>query len=463
MKAPVLVTLFFWALPFSQAQTQPSTTQYDIELQADVLAKQKVKAGRVYQRSFPTKRGQYGSLKIKLRNRISASSVLKASVPLLAATMHGLLKQQGVTPSVEGQRPASLIVPYLAGGALASGASYTLMPKRKKAYVELTYRSQAGTTLDRQRRWMNIGKATSISIKGLPDGWVDVSIAASPNQGLVVQEMNFVTSDRPIGGGSGTDPVTNSSGCDDPDGPRCDPDEGDSKFGITGGSGSDNNPYQLSEIIVLASGTGSTTDYGSFVYYYSGGSYGNTYYSSGYYQYDGTSSVGSSGSNGPGTNDPVYYDHAFHIVNMNNNGCFNYDMLHNGSQRDGKEYGALLTADGNLITLPNAANTLTNVTWSNLYYDGLGRIIVNVYQENGKWMVQLNDYSTHQSFSYEVSGMVHTHPVLPGYDTYNPSPDDINVMNNYPGLRQFIVTGTEDFEFNQSGKIPNSTLPYCGQ
>ncbi|OIN60340.1 hypothetical protein BLX24_05805 [Arsenicibacter rosenii] len=148
--------------------------------------------------------------------------------------------------------------------------------------------------------------------------------------------------------------------------------------------------------------------------------------------------------------------------------------MHEYSNRDSKEYGGLITTDGKLIILPNKENSLESVAWpaGNQWRDQQNRVLVTLFQEKGVWKVELYDWTLNNGQggileTLEVMGMVHTHPTGTSpynglsYDTFNPSQDDINIMSSFPGLRQYIITGTNDFEFNMNGPIEKSSLPNC--
>ena len=124
--------------------------------------------------------------------------------------------------------------------------------------------------------------------------------------------------------------------------------------------------------------------------------------------------------------------------------------------------------------MPTAGNTLTNVVWpgGNQWKDNQNRVLVSLFQEDGKWKVELYDWTINNGqggviAQYEVMGMLHTHPSGTNptnglqFDTYNPSQADMNFMSDFPGLRQYIIGPEYGFEFNMSGMITGSYPPHC--
>ena len=157
-------------------------------------------------------------------------------------------------------------------------------------------------------------------------------------------------------------------------------------------------------------------------------------------------------------------DHQYAIEPLN---CEAYNALNSYASSYGKEYGAVITTDNHLIILPAAGNAINKTDFGGVYQDEQGRTILTIYQENGNWYVQCNVYyydGTNQNTVYQISGMVHTHPIgtAPNgqpWDTYNPSGDDLNLLNSYPGLNQYISAPDKTFQFNSSGTVPNSSAP----
>ena len=188
MKGSLLFVFLFIFIQVSEAQTAHHDHGLSIDL--DELNSQRIKPGATYKQSFSVKADQAASLHIQLRNRLSVISVLKSSVPLVAATTYGFLQRRR-TSSPEQKQSQTDVAPYLAGGVIASSTSFALTPRGKRAYLELTYRNMVGVKLRTQGQWINIGKKTSVEIKSSEDGWVDVTVVAPDKRGLRIQQINF--------------------------------------------------------------------------------------------------------------------------------------------------------------------------------------------------------------------------------------------------------------------------------
>ncbi|QDK82886.1 hypothetical protein EXU85_31490 [Spirosoma sp. KCTC 42546] len=139
--------------------------------------------------------------------------------------------------------------------------------------------------------------------------------------------------------------------------------------------------------------------------------------------------------------------------------------LYTNSVSYGKEHVAVITKDGQLISLPSPKNTIEHVNWpgDGKYKDENGNTVAFIYQEDGKWHIMLDPTSSSKT-TYEISGMIHTHPTgqAPNggtFLTYQPS-DDVTVMNQYPGLDQYLLTDKGTLQYSNSKTIiPGASAP----
>ncbi|MEZ0485623.1 hypothetical protein [Fibrella aquatica] len=125
----------------------------------------------------------------------------------------------------------------------------------------------------------------------------------------------------------------------------------------------------------------------------------------------------------------------------------------------GKEAAAFVTTDGKVIILPMSENTETESATHNQYEDSEGHIIVNVYQEDGKWMVQLSDFSTSPGTStvHQLAYHVHTHPQNGNQNIPSPR-DKIFAGTGYPGLSKYIINNKKLVRYDENGTNVTANL-----
>lgn len=372
------------------------------------------------------------------------------------------------------------LAPYLAGGALASGASLALTPKRNKVYVELTYRSLAGIPSRTEGHWVNVRQPSIIDIHNPVDGWVDVTVAALPKQGLRIQQLTFVgQQSQPVQSNisqfheMSSTPPTNNTPADTtqtkpkksspPTGGAMPSKEAPPPGGDTGGGG-----IWLPEVTVVG--------------HYNGDEGGDTGQSWGGF-------VGGFQNADPslGGNDPNFYSGAMQSSNGNaysggqtsppDRNSFRDNAARRPSFCNGRndmwrwsygnnntyttvEFSGFILNDGSFIQLPwsrNAYNSCSYWTDGTYFDDGNAVYQYSVQVRNGQLVLLAQNKFNNYTKLIPIVGYVHTHPFTGpdqngvNYNIYNPTPKlnpGANDPNDYGdwqlahdyGIPGYIVT-----------------------
>lgn len=124
---------------------------------------------------------------------------------------------------------------------------------------------------------------------------------------------------------------------------------------------------------------------------------------------------------------------------------------------ESKEIVGFLTSSGQVIIAPSNGNTYDRGIVANAYDNENGNRILYLFQDNGTWKVELYN-SSGVAGTYDITGIVHTHPYPIGATTINnfPSdPYDLGVAASYPQLDHYILTTAGKIHYNQNGTISN--------
>ena len=198
MKRLLLGPLLFLLIQMSHAQS-PFIMGGSLD-ESNVSTSRKIKPGETYTQTFSIKKDQPAYLQVQLRSRLTGGNLVKIGLPLITGTVYGVLKHRSASRPDFNRMPSSA-KPFIIGGALASSASFALMPKDKKALIQLKYRDQVGQLIGTESQWVNLRKKTNISLKTDKEGTVEISISGRPKQGLTISRLsmhfNSVTSNDP--------------------------------------------------------------------------------------------------------------------------------------------------------------------------------------------------------------------------------------------------------------------------
>gem|GEM_PF-6171890 len=266
--------------------------------QAQITAEQPVErlqllANQPQQYKVSFMAGEQVTLSIHTRSTPAFSKLFTKVTPFAVAGIAQSNQTQGLVarPELNGSRLSTN--PFKVGFTVGVGALTSLASRRStRILATISLYSSVGKLRKTETRWLKSKNESLRIISKKRDGYAIVTLQSPINcQINIVSSTQDISSIQINSKGVGSDnelgnqPITNGGDCANPEDP--DGDEQTPDFGIESGSGSYSDPYVLSEVSVIAEGTGSTTDYGGGFYYYTGGYYNGSYYDPGYYQ-DGT-------------------------------------------------------------------------------------------------------------------------------------------------------------------------------
>ncbi len=413
------------------------TLNVNAQTKARSITGQRVKSGDSYFISYPIKANSEKYLRIKLRHRFSVTSLIKKGLPFIAVSSNNLF---GKRQSIPENNHSHSISSYL-GPIVTAGAAVSLNSKhRGKAYLNLIYRDRNNLFLKQETHWLEIRKETVIPIKSSVSGSLDVNVVA-PAQ-----------SDDIIIGTMGIGTCINPSDCEESD-----IDHGE--WGVIGGSGSMEDPFQFADFVVIGHGTGQVTNYGSGYYYYTGGYFNDNFYDPGYYHdisYD------------PGPQSPTN-THPYFAYEVKDSECEGFKKMLQLQNTLNSEILGLKTNEGKLIILPSIGNTQSSAIVSSKYYDDRGNVIAALYGDscNGSpcLKVDLISYNVYgqpsSAGTYTISGITHTHPK--NHNEPSPQYDLISAENMINGslfgggpfnsLQLSFINEDYEVHYNSTGKI----------
>lgn len=472
---------------FAQSYSLSSEWATDLPVSTDGFASYKLKPSEIYTQSFLIKAGQSASIQIEVRNRLSAEQVIKAGLPLLASVTFGLLRQRGPASGVEQPHTLTNLSPYITGGALASGVSIGLSPRRKKAYVRLSYRNSSGTVLHTDGQWIDVGKTNSIKLKSEADGWVDMFISASSQHGLNVKQIKHVilnnkdTSvntpvstptvvDKPVSSGN-----ARSAASEKPTGPSADSTTGPqtNKMQPCGNCppppDESGGGIMLPEVVVVGQYNYGTydMDWSNFVSNF------NTMPTD-IGSYVGAAASGGSGGPGPGPN-YIYVTQLPQIPSRADayNKAYRYPKAcnalpdvwswgyKNNDPVQTVEMAGYILEDGTYLSLPWNGNdpVTSHFQTAGPVTGAYSNIDYTIYQENGSLYVQVNNRQNGTSPSKKVIGYMHSHPWTDSGHAYSdPTPQtpsqqygDYQLSHDFgiPGYILYMDPGTGKLQVKQ--------------
>lgn len=433
MKLLLLTALLLTSLELTLAQNLTQKPHITDRLFPNRSLPYHLRAGQTYTQTFPVRAGQ-SVMQLRVKHRLSPIKVLKKSLPFLVGTGLGLLRQSSTTSFLERQQPANSLMPYVLGGAIASGTSFALSPKKKRVYVEITHYSQSGKVVSRVNQWIKPRKTTSILLVNPEDGSVEVSIKASPDEALRVEQLRVAA--PPLDSSSGG----HQSGTNyDDTGEEFYPDYGEVWTG-----------YYLNDLWWSGMMSFAGYAYNNDAIYYSSGGYANgNYYPSGYYTDPSFTEPGGAGyypMDNPGpspVNGPGLYPASRQAE------VYQYMWQHQSDRN--VEQVALMTDKG-IFLLPwsGSRNGPNTINTSEIYgFPGIN--IQNGY--NGQKMF------IYKGVEYRIEGIVHTHPPASRFPQGDDgaSSSDRNVANDFKAPN-FVIADEGIWRIRPGGSPPGELI-----